>query len=208
MSVPAIGISAIPHWSSQLRISSISGACSPLIWPASSTTRSSIPSLASSMSLISMACWWCGIMCWANMTSDWLCPSWAAGAGAADVVEPPLGDAGAAWSSPELPQAARVTPTIAAAATRTNVLGLMGFGWSITASSLSTPDVVLLALCSRFGQDASRGGVARAQPQVFDVVDRLVEQLRDMVVVEPVDDVAAGAVSGDQAQRAQQPQLV
>ena len=41
-----------------------------------------------------------------------------------------------------------------------------------------------------------RGGVGGTEPQMLDVVDRLVEQLRDMVVVEAVDDVSSVPVAG------------
>jgi hypothetical protein len=51
-------------------------------------------------------------------------------------------------------------------------------------------------------------GVAGAETEMLDVVDRLVEQRRHMVVIEPVDDAASLAVSCDEAEVAQQPQLV
>jgi hypothetical protein len=41
-----------------------------------------------------------------------------------------------------------------------------------------------------------RGGVGGTEPQMLDVVDRLVEQLRDVVVVEAVDDVSSVPVAG------------
>ena len=43
---------------------------------------------------------------------------------------------------------------------------------------------------------------------MLDVGDRLVEQVRDVVVVEVVDDVTALAMSDDEAEMAQQTQLV
>ena len=51
-------------------------------------------------------------------------------------------------------------------------------------------------------------GVAEAEAQVVDVVDGLVEQFGDVVVVQGVDDGPAVALAGDQAEVAQQPQLV
>jgi hypothetical protein len=50
--------------------------------------------------------------------------------------------------------------------------------------------------------------IGRAETQVLDVVNRLVEQLSDVVVVKAVDNVAAVAVTGNQSERPQEPQLV
>src|SRR5882757_10372600 len=52
------------------------------------------------------------------------------------------------------------------------------------------------------------GPVGEAEPEVLGVVDGLVEELRDVVVVEAVDDAAALPGAGDKAEVAQQPQLV
>jgi hypothetical protein len=52
------------------------------------------------------------------------------------------------------------------------------------------------------------GGVAQDQTQVLDVEECLVEKFGDMVVVQAVDDGAALAFAGDQAEVAQQAQLV
>lgn len=49
------------------------------------------------------------------------------------------------------------------------------------------------------------GAVGEAQAEVFAVVDRLVEQLGDVAVVEAVDDAAPAAGAGDQAEVAQEP---
>src|ERR1700726_3845131 len=58
-------------------------------------------------------------------------------------------------------------------------------------------------------RDASGcGGICDAQAQVLDVVDGLVQQRGDVVVVQGVDDVLARAGAGDQAEVAQQAQLV
>ena len=48
-----------------------------------------------------------------------------------------------------------------------------------------------------------RGFVWDAKPEVFDVVDGLIEEHRDVVVVERVDDAASLAGSGDQSHCAQ-----
>jgi hypothetical protein len=53
-----------------------------------------------------------------------------------------------------------------------------------------------------------RPGVLDAQLQVLDVVDGLVQEHGDVVVIQAVDDALAGAAAGDQAEVAQQPQLV
>ncbi|EUA08928.1 hypothetical protein I553_9985 [Mycobacterium xenopi 4042] len=53
-----------------------------------------------------------------------------------------------------------------------------------------------------------RHGVADAEAQMLDVVDRLVQQRGYVAVVEAVDDVAPAAVAGHQAEVAQQPKLV
>jgi hypothetical protein len=58
------------------------------------------------------------------------------------------------------------------------------------------------------GQLVTGRVVARAETQVLDVVDRLVQQLRDVVVVEAVDDASTRSGAGDQAEVAQQAQLV
>ena len=66
--------------------------------------------------------------------------------------------------------------------------------------------------CARIGAppetgntfSGGRGGfVGDAEPEVFDVVDGLVEEHRDVVIVERVDDAASVADSGDQPHRAQ-----
>ena len=49
---------------------------------------------------------------------------------------------------------------------------------------------------------------ACAEPQVLDVVDGLVEELGDVVVVEAVDDTTAVALPGDEAEGAQEAELV
>jgi hypothetical protein len=54
----------------------------------------------------------------------------------------------------------------------------------------------------------SGGVVGSPEAKVLDVIDRLVEELRDVVVIEAVDDVAAHPVAGHQAQRAEQSKLV
>lgn len=46
--------------------------------------------------------------------------------------------------------------------------------------------------------------VGQPQAEVFDVVDGFVEELGHVAVVEAVDDAAAGASAGDQAQIPQQ----
>lgn len=43
---------------------------------------------------------------------------------------------------------------------------------------------------------------------MLDVVNRLVEKLSDVIVVEPVDDAAAIAVTRDQPECAEEPELV
>lgn len=50
----------------------------------------------------------------------------------------------------------------------------------------------------------SGGGVAGAEAQMLDVVDGLVEQGGNVIVEEPVDDAASTAITGHQAQVAQQ----
>lgn len=52
------------------------------------------------------------------------------------------------------------------------------------------------------------GGVGEAETQVFDVVKGLVEEFRDVLVVEGVDDRAALAGARDQAEVAQKPKLM
>ncbi|CAI7979413.1 exported hypothetical protein [Frankia sp. Hr75.2] len=57
-----------PHAASQPVIVSISGACAvPICWASASTAGSAARSGASSA--IFTACWWCGIIIWANITS-------------------------------------------------------------------------------------------------------------------------------------------
>ena len=56
-------------------------------------------------------------------------------------------------------------------------------------------------LCSAGGVD--RRGVADSQAQMLTVVDGLVEEHRDVVVIQAVDDVLTGAFAGDQAEVAQ-----
>ncbi|SCE63319.1 hypothetical protein GA0115261_121053 [Streptomyces sp. OspMP-M43] len=51
-------------------------------------------------------------------------------------------------------------------------------------------------------------GVVQAEAQVLDVVEGLAEEFRDVVVVERVDDGAAASFAGDQAEVAQQAELV
>jgi hypothetical protein len=51
-------------------------------------------------------------------------------------------------------------------------------------------------------------GVGDAQTQVLDVVDGLVQEHRHVVVIQAVDDALAGPGAGDQAEVAQQAQLV
>lgn len=55
--------------------------------------------------------------------------------------------------------------------------------------------------CGGF-RDSGRS-VAGAESEVLDVVDGLIEQLCDVVVVEPVHDIATGPVAGHEAQRPQ-----
>jgi hypothetical protein len=60
------------------------------------------------------------------------------------------------------------------------------------------------------GDEATRSAdrvrsIRQAQTQMLAVIDRLVQQLGDVVVVEAVDDAAAGAGAGDQPEVAQQP---
>ncbi len=43
---------------------------------------------------------------------------------------------------------------------------------------------------------------------MFDVINRFVEQLGDMVVVQAVDDASPGAGPGDEPQSAQKPKLM
>jgi hypothetical protein len=66
------------------------------------------------------------------------------------------------------------------------------------------------ARCHRLQSSTARGcgAIGQAQPQVFAVINSFVEQLGDVVVVEPVDDAAAGAGADDQAEVAQQTQLM
>jgi hypothetical protein len=54
----------------------------------------------------------------------------------------------------------------------------------------------------------SGGVVASPEAKVLDVIDRLIEELRHVVVIQAVDDVAARPVAGDQTQGAEQPKLV
>src|ERR1700716_3204977 len=68
-----IDIVGCPHWLSQVCICCISGPCAALIWVANCITRGSMFCLPRMVSLIWMACWWWGIMFWANVTSAWLC---------------------------------------------------------------------------------------------------------------------------------------
>ena len=72
-SMPIDGLGFSPQPASQPLIWAISGAWAALIWVARSVTLASMPSLAKIMSLIATACWWCGIIAWANMTSASLC---------------------------------------------------------------------------------------------------------------------------------------
>ena len=62
--------------------------------------------------------------------------------------------------------------------------------------------------CGDLGLVAQGGAPGKPELEMLDVGDRLVEQVRDVVVVEVVDDVAALAVSDDEAEVAQQTQLV
>ncbi|OLT21079.1 hypothetical protein BJF79_46990 [Actinomadura sp. CNU-125] len=55
---------------------------------------------------------------------------------------------------------------------------------------------------------ALRRAVGRPESQVFDVVDGLVEQFGDVVVVQGVDHRRSQAGAGDQAEVAQQPQMM
>lgn len=63
-------------------------------------------------------------------------------------------------------------------------------------------------VCEPSGATPSGGVVAGAEAKVLDVIDRLVEELGDVVVVEAVNDVAASPVAGHEAQRAEKTQLV
>jgi hypothetical protein len=67
-------------------------------------------------------------------------------------------------------------------------------------------DAALVGLLA--GAVAAVSGVRESGPQVLDVEDGLVEQLGDVVVVEPVADLAAVPVADHEPEVAQHPQLV
>src|SRR5664279_534849 len=116
-----------PHWPSQPVIWAISGACAVRIRVASCLTVG-LPARAAASSAITIACSWCGIIVWVNMTSAalWL----AAGLLAAALLMVDV----LLVLDVLLPQAATVAAAASSAASRTpmrfTVRPLVQGGWS------------------------------------------------------------------------------
>ena len=72
-SMPSVSTGSWPQAVSMEFMRLISGPWASMTFWANAATSAGTSSLASSISLISTACWWCGIIIWANITSASLC---------------------------------------------------------------------------------------------------------------------------------------
>jgi len=61
---------------------------------------------------------------------------------------------------------------------------------------------------SNFASFCDAGGVGCAEPEVFGMKDRFIEEARHVVVVERVGGDAPGTVASDESERAQEPELM